>query len=95
MPKPRPNPRTVLVPRLGDNGKTILETVRLNLGLDVSALARLAGVSRDIIWRLEQPKVYSRRPYPATCRKIAAALGKEIPELFAQVPFAQGRTEGT
>jgi transcriptional regulator with XRE-family HTH domain len=69
----------------GATGKTFLEETRLDLGLDVSALAAKAGVSRDIIWRMEQPEKYTRRPYPATAQKVAVALGKTVSDLFAQV----------
>jgi transcriptional regulator with XRE-family HTH domain len=80
-----PQPRTVLVPIVDEDGKTILEKTRIAQGLDTTALARVAGISRDALWRYEQPGKFSRRPRPATARRIADALGVEISTLFAQV----------
>jgi transcriptional regulator with XRE-family HTH domain len=56
-----------------------LRTLRLNAGLTQAELARAAGLSTPSIKRLEAGK--GKRPYPATRRKLAAALGVPIADV--------------
>jgi len=78
--------RTVLVPRMGADGKTVLETKRINAGFSLTALAKTLGVARDGLWRYEQPEGKNRRyPRPTTAKRIADALGMAVEDLFEQV----------
>jgi transcriptional regulator with XRE-family HTH domain len=56
-----------------------LRTIRLNLGLTQVELAERAGVSLHTVKRLEGG--HRKRPYPATRRRIAAALGVTITDV--------------
>jgi len=86
MPVGKGKTRTVLVPIVDEDGKTVLETTRIRKGFTLASLARASGVSTDALWRFEQPATKSRRPRPSTAKRIADALGVEIGDLFAQVP---------
>lgn len=77
--------RTVLTPKMGENGRTVLETMRILRGFTLSSLALASGVSKDALWRFEQPATKSRRPRPNTAKKIADALGCAVEDLFAPV----------
>jgi transcriptional regulator with XRE-family HTH domain len=68
-----------------EDGMTILEKTRIAHGLEVSGLAKLAGISRDALWRYEQTGKYTRRPYPSTAKRLADALGVRVEDLFALV----------
>lgn len=55
-----------------------LKELRLERALSQEELAGKAGVSHDVIWRLETGKGGS---HPSTVRKLAAALGVDPKEL--------------
>jgi transcriptional regulator with XRE-family HTH domain len=77
--------RTVLTPKMGENGRTVLETTRILKGFTLTELALRSGVSKDALWRFEQPTTKSRRPRPNTAKKIADALGCAVEALFTPV----------
>ncbi|MGF1472007.1 MAG: helix-turn-helix domain-containing protein [Rubrobacteraceae bacterium] len=54
-----------------------LRRLRLEAALTQRELATQAGVSQDLITRVEN----GRKPHPTTVRKLAAALGVEPAEL--------------
>jgi len=55
-----------------------LERARLRRGLTQQALADLAGLDQDTIWRIETGRT---RPRPSTRLAIATALRMEISEI--------------
>lgn len=86
--------RTVLVPIVGEDGRTILEVTRIRKGFTLSGLSKASGVSTDALWRFEQDALWRlderlatkrRRPRPSTAKRIADALGEPLETLFAQV----------
>lgn len=57
---------------------------RMLAALSQAELAERAGLSEAAIKKLESPK--SKRPYPQTIRKVAAALGVEPRQLIVLEP---------
>jgi putative transcriptional regulator len=58
---------------------SILKIARMQAGLSQEGLARICGISRETIRKIENntlnPSIY-------ICNKIAGSLGKSIDELF-------------
>jgi putative transcriptional regulator len=60
------------------NGNKI-KFARTDAGLSQEGLARLCGISRETIRKIETNRL---NPSISICRKIASSLGKSIDELF-------------
>jgi transcriptional regulator with XRE-family HTH domain len=72
--------RTRIIPKVGGNGLTLLEQRRIECGLTASGLARAAGISRSILWKLEsQARDFS--PRADTIAKILSALNQKRKDL--------------
>ena len=72
--------RTSIVPKVGNNGLTLLEQTRIESGLTAAALAREAGISRAVLWKLEsRQKDFS--PRADTIAKILLVLNRRQREL--------------
>jgi putative transcriptional regulator len=56
-----------------------LRTARLQAGLSQEGLARMCGISRETIRKIENNKL---NPSIYICNKLANSLGKTIDELF-------------
>jgi len=72
--------RTSIVPRVGNNGLTLLEQTRIESGLTATALAREAGVSRAVLWKLES-RLKNFNPRADTIAKILLVLNRRQKEL--------------
>lgn len=72
--------RTSIVPKVGNNGLTLLEQTRIECGLTAAALAREAGVSRAVLWKLES-RMKNFNPRADTIAKILLALNRQQREL--------------
>ncbi len=58
-----------------------LRQIRLQKGWSQQDLADKAGVGQDTISSIESGR---REPHPSTLRKLAAALGVQVPEFFSE-----------
>jgi putative transcriptional regulator len=56
-----------------------LKTARITAGLSQEGLARICGISRETIRKIENNKL---NPSIYICNKLANSLGKSIDELF-------------
>ena len=56
-----------------------LKTARMFAGLSQEGLARICGISRETIRKIENNKL---NPSIYICNKLANSLGKSIDELF-------------
>jgi predicted transcriptional regulator len=72
--------RTRIIPKIGNNGLTLLEQWRIESGLTAAGLAREAGISRSVLWRLES-RVEDFSPRADTVAKILSILNKKRREL--------------
>jgi predicted transcriptional regulator len=76
-------PRAKIIPKMGSNGFTVLEQRRIECGLTAVALAREAGVSRNVIWKLES-RADRLNPRPDTIAKIVSALNRKQSDIGGQ-----------
>lgn len=72
--------RTRLVPKVGINGLTLLEQKRIECGLTAVGLAREAGISRNVLWKLES-RIENFNPRADTVAKIVSTLNRKQKEL--------------
>ena len=71
--------RTVIIPKAGKNGLTLLEQRRIECGLTAAGLARDAGVSRNILWKIET-RAAKFSPRADTVAKIVTVLNRKQKE---------------
>jgi transcriptional regulator with XRE-family HTH domain len=64
---------------------TPLRLLRRNAGLSQDALAMRAHVAPNTVLRIERDRGY--RPHPATCKRLADALGVQVLDV---TEFANG-----
>jgi transcriptional regulator with XRE-family HTH domain len=55
-----------------------MQRARLNAGLSIRGLAETTGIARDTLTRIEAGE---QRPFPATVKRIADALGVTVLDL--------------
>ena len=63
-----------------------LRRAREQQGLSLYALAQQSGVTRSLIWKLEQGQVND--PRPETVSKVAQALGLSLTDLYTEAGYA-------
>jgi len=76
-------PRTRIVPKTGRDGLTLLQQKRIECGLTGVGLAREAGVSRNVLWKLES-RSDKLSPRADTIAKIVSALNRKQREINGQ-----------
>jgi ribosome-binding protein aMBF1 (putative translation factor) len=57
-----------------------LRSIRLRQGVDITRLARMLDINRETIRLWEAGRT---KPYPKNARRLEAALGRRLGELFA------------
>jgi transcriptional regulator with XRE-family HTH domain len=72
--------KTRIIPKIGNNGLTLLEQSRIECGLTAAGLAREAGISRSVLWKLES-RLADFSPRADTVAKILSALNRKRKEL--------------
>lgn len=72
--------RTKIIPRVGNNGLTLLEQKRIECGLTAVGLSRQAGVSRNVIWKLES-RANRFTPRADTIGRILSVLNQKHKEI--------------
>jgi len=72
--------RTRIVPKVGNNGLTLLEQRRIECGLTAAGLAREARISRNVLWKLES-RIENFNPRADTVAKIVSTLNRKQKEL--------------
>lgn len=63
----------------------ILKAAREKQGLSLYALAKLSGVDRSLLWKLEGGSVSD--PRPETLSKVAEALGLSMTDLYTNAGY--------